>query len=283
MPCHTFEAIDSLIKPGAGRDWLDSAYKKLESSEDLLNELAILNAMARRKMDHGKIAESRYFLDTSHGSMDISLWEKGDAARVLLILKAIDLDTTGSIQLVKDLYNLSDENEKAAIVRGLILFNETDALKSIALEAGRTNSIVLFESLATLNPYPAAYYTEAEFNQLVLKALFVGVNICNVYGLAERANPELSRMCEDYVEERVLADRSVPSDIWLALGPHASPEAETLMIEYCAHPEKAHRYYAILALNGRTEQNPELKNIIDSRLAEEPDIALAARIKNQLN
>lgn len=277
------KTIDFLIGPGSERDWLDSAYERLEGAEDVLNELAQLNAMAKRKVGHGKLTKSPYFIDTSSGSIDISKWEKGDAARILLTLKAIDLDEIDSTHLIKEIYSLSDEREKAAIVRGLILFSENDALKLIALEAGRTNSIVLFESLATNNPYPAAYYSEVEFNQFILKALFVGVNISYVHGLEERANPELSRMCEDYIEERVLANRSIPADIWLALGPHASPKAEKLMIEYSTHQEKAHRYYSILALIRRIVQNPDLHKIIESRLAAEPDSKLVEMLKKRLN
>jgi len=280
---NSFEIIEQHIEPGPGRQWLDTAFKKLENANDLIYELSIVNTIAQRKSGHGKLEKSPCFLETGMGSIDISQWEKGDAARILLTLKAIDLDRPNGSRVVKELYSLGDEGEKAALIKGLILYSQDDALKLIALEAGRTNSVLLFESLATNNPYPAAYYSEPEFNQLVLKALFIDVGINYVYGLTEKANPELSRMCEDYIEERLLANRTLPADIWLALGPYASLAAEKLMIEYSRHPEQSNQYYAIVALIGRIEHNADLYKIIDSRLADEQDNELANEQINELS
>jgi hypothetical protein len=42
---------------------------------------------------------------------------------------------------------------------------------------------VLSQALALDNPYPAAYYTGHEFNQLILKAVFMGLPIERTVGL----------------------------------------------------------------------------------------------------
>jgi hypothetical protein len=67
------------------------------------------------------------------------------------------------------------------------------------------------------NPYPAAHFPEPAFNQLVLKAYFIGVPVLRILGLDRRKTPELRRMAADYASERRAAGRSVPADIDLVM------------------------------------------------------------------
>ena len=71
--------------------------------------------------------------------------------------------------------------------------------------------------MACENPYPSQHFPDRNFNQLVLKALFNGVALSRVVGLASRLNAELTRMAGDYADERRAAGRAVPSDIGLAM------------------------------------------------------------------
>ncbi|BAU50259.1 hypothetical protein SVA_3725 [Sulfurifustis variabilis] len=166
------------------------------------------------------------------------------AARAVLLDDALMLAPDAALALARHLYRESDEAAQIDLVRSLPVLACAPALAPLALEAGRTNSRAVFEALALDNPYPARHYSEREFNQLVLKALFLGLPITRVVGLDGRANAELARMCEDYVEEREAAGRAVPADIWLALAPHASERGETMLRRYAASGEASHRRYA---------------------------------------
>ncbi len=88
---------------------------------------------------------------------------------------------------------------------------------STIIDACRTNILPLFEAVACENPYPAQHFPERNFNQLVLKALFNGVALSRVVGLASRLNADLTRMAGDYADERRAAGRAVPADIGLAM------------------------------------------------------------------
>ena len=154
-------------------------------------------------------------------------------------------------RLIDQIYQQGDESEMGAVTRGLILFQSAERLKPRALEVGRTNSKTLYSCLIRDNPYPARFYSDHEFNQLVLKALFLGLPIAYVYGLKTRSNPELSRMCEDYIDERLAAGRSIPVDIWLALAPHASGHGIQLLNCYMENEDSQHRPYATLAFDER--------------------------------
>jgi len=66
------------------------------------------------------------------------------------------------------------------------------------------------------NPYPADYFDDLAWNQMVLKALFVG-SLHLIYGLDTRANSHTSDG-NDYAHERWAAKRSVSPEIWRLVG-----------------------------------------------------------------
>jgi hypothetical protein len=136
-------------------------------------------------------------------------------------------------------------------------------------------SLRLYGALALDNPYPCCCYPEHDFNVLVLKCLFIGLTVGRITGLDRRTNADLSRMCEDYYEERTLAGRTVPADIWLPLVPHASPAGITLALEALADANPSRRYYAALALCGRRAE-PAIGAALAARRGEESDMRITA-------
>ena len=90
----------------------------------------------------------------------------------------------------------ADVSELAAFYRGLPLYPEPPRYLARATEGLRTNMKNVFESIAHRNPYPSEQFPEAAWNQMVLKALFVGSALWPIVGLDARANPALARMLQ---------------------------------------------------------------------------------------
>jgi len=229
--------------------WLQQSLLHIEGCEDTVNELAILLAQARREMGEVVLADDVELIPSDDGDVDIRSWSTATASRVLLILTGIHRHDGQCSQLIMSLYQYGDANEREAITQGLSLFNGGETLLPIALETGRANSLSLLSSLMINNPFPAAHYSEQQFNQMVLKSLFTGINIEQIHGLKHRVNVELARMCEDYVQERIDANRSVPADIWLAIAPHASQRGRELLQTFMQQGGAEHRHYAQLSLS----------------------------------
>jgi hypothetical protein len=78
---------------------------------------------------------------------------------------------------------------------------------------------VVFNAIALDNPYPAEYMEEAAWNQLVLKAIFVGSQLHRIQGLDARANAALASTLSDFAHERWAAKRPVPVELWRPVGP----------------------------------------------------------------
>jgi hypothetical protein len=113
-------------------------------------------------------------------------------------------------------FQYGDAAEQTSWCRAVSLLPQPEQYLSHVIDACRTNILPLFESIACENPYPAACFPEGNFNQVVLKAMFNGIALDRIVGLASRKNGELARMATDYAAERTAAGRAVPADIALA-------------------------------------------------------------------
>lgn len=115
--------------------------------------------------------------------------------------------------IASECFHRGDARERRAVLRALPLLPAPSRFVALAASACRTHILPVFEAICCENPYPASFFTDATFHQMILKALFLDVALDRVLGLGERKTPELHRMVHDYAAERRAAGRSVPSDI----------------------------------------------------------------------
>lgn len=283
MKQEILKVLHDTLSGHAGVEWLFSAAETLQTAPEPLEQLSLFSAKAIRTLGDDKLAPiGQLLVETDVGQIDVGGWSVGDCGRVFLIMSLVAERQEDSVAHLSGFYRIGDERERAALVRGLALLSDRDEHKSVALNAGRTNSIELFKALAIDNPYPAAYYSDHEFNQMVLKAMFMEIGICRVHGLAKRANPALSVMCENYYDERCLAGRKVPVDIWLALGPCATEYGEQILVRAASSPDTRERSYACEALGQRARVNPQLMDILEQRLIEESQPEIIKCLKRHL-
>jgi hypothetical protein len=145
-------------------------------------------------------------------------WGVDGLARAALLTEALEAwPHERHVALVRELYLKGDEREQAAVLRALSLLPDPGRFVEIGTDGCRSNVRDVFEAIAGENPYPAEHFPDPAFNQLVLKAYFVGVAVSRIQGLDRRRTPELRRMAADYASERRAAGRPVPADIDLAM------------------------------------------------------------------
>lgn len=145
------------------------------------------------------------------------------AARIVLLLEAA---AAGDFpDRLKALLSTADLNEQIAAYRGLPLYPQAEALTPIATEGLRSAVRVVFEGVAHHNPFPAEQFSEAAWNQMVLKALFVEARLHPIAGLDARWNAALARMLSDYARERAAAGRPISPELWRGVGRFADDAA----------------------------------------------------------
>lgn len=209
--------------PADAQAWLDKSVAQIRSSgKDADLYLAV--SLVTRKVGKADLTLTEADLSDANASRsgwDPRQWSADQAARVMLILE-LESDPQRLARALEQLCNTADVGEQAAFYRGLPLYPEQPRYVARATEGLRTNMKAVFEAIAHRNPYPSEQFPEAAWNQMVLKALFVGATLWPIVGLDRRANPELSRMLCDYAHERWSAGRPVSPELWRCVGPYAS-------------------------------------------------------------
>lgn len=151
-------------------------------------------------------------------------WTVDQAARTLLVLNLPSDDANKYLQTLDRLFAAADVGELIALYQALSLLPYPKKLCNRAASGIRSNMTAVFNAVALQNPYPAEYLDNLAWNQMVLKALFVGSPLHLIQRLDERANPELARMLVDYAHERWAARRDVSPELWRCVGKFANSE-----------------------------------------------------------
>ena len=150
-------------------------------------------------------------------------WPLSAVGRAALLARICELlPPEEHVAAVVAQFRTGDNAEREAVLHALPLLPKAERFVDLASEACRTHVQSVFEAIACENPYPARFFPELNFNQLVLKAFFTGVSARRIEGLHERRTAELIRMAHAYASERRAAGRPVPADLDFVTSPEAA-------------------------------------------------------------
>ena len=150
--------------------------------------------------------------------VSLTLWNQLELLRVALLLARQDLSTDHFPSDFEALFRFADEGESCALYRSISLLPDPDRFVWRAGEGCRSNMLPIFNAVALDSPFPAKYFDNTAWNQLVMKAVFVESQIDRIQGLDARLSPELTRMALDFAAERKSAGRALISGFWLIPG-----------------------------------------------------------------
>ena len=233
---------------------------------------------AVRQLGKANLAVTAEDLQTAHAlraGWNPGEWSVAQAARTLLVLSFPAESADRYVTAIEKLFAAADVAEQVALYQSLPLFPHPDRFIDRAIEGLRTNMTAVFNAIALNNPYPADYFDEAAWNQMVLKALFVDSCLSQIQGLDARANVKLARMLSDYAHERWAAGRAVNPQLWRPIGPFAEGDLVTDLARVLESNERFEQEAAALACahaqgpdaEPLLEKVPELKQqIMDGQL-----------------
>jgi hypothetical protein len=238
----------------AGAQWLREAVAAVQADAGdraLFRHVSLVNRKlgnAPLALDSAALAAAR----AARSEWDPSPWTVDQAARIRLIL-ATDGDAAAFVRRLDQLCATADLEELVAFYRGLPLYPDPPRHRLRAAEGVRSNMKSVFEAVAHRNPYPAEQLAEDAWNQMVLKALFVGSVLDPIVGLDRRANPTLARMLGDYAHERWAAGRPVSPELWRCVGPFADGALLADLTRVVATGTASERAAAVLALRSAAD------------------------------
>jgi hypothetical protein len=212
----SLETILTSRLPEEATSWFRQALHKVQAKGEATDAFLIMWSGAGRRLGQGRIGAPTE--DEMRLSFYPESWSADELGRTLLLQAALDARLPEAhAALVNELYSTGDLRERQAVLRALPHLPDADRFLPIAVEAVRNSALPVVEAIACENPYPAIYFTEEAFNQLVLKCLFCELSLARVQGLVRRVTPELRRLVEGYANERRAAGRPVPADTALVL------------------------------------------------------------------
>jgi hypothetical protein len=175
-------------------------------------------------------------------------WSVDQATRSLMLLAVPARDPDAYLATLDKVFNAADVGESVVLYQTLPLYPLPNRFIDRAAEGLRSNMTSVFEAVALRNPYPAEYFGENTWNQMVLKSCFVGSPLREIWGLDERANPNLARMLVDYAHERWAAGRTLTSELWRPVGPFAADDVLPDLERVLNDPDPIQQQAGALAL-----------------------------------
>jgi hypothetical protein len=219
--------LRSLLAARLPRDqiaWLDEQMARVAAASDALS-MAVSLASRRLGKEPLRLskAEKNAALAVRPG-IDLGDWGTDQVGRVLLVLAGFAAAPASFPARLDALVRAGEIGEQIALLRGLPLYPMPKEILATAGEGVRSAMQPIFEAVAHNSPYPAEHFPEAMWNQMVVKALFIGSRLAPIVDLDARRNAELARMLVDYAHERWAAGRAVSPELWRCVGPFADEE-----------------------------------------------------------
>jgi hypothetical protein len=259
--------------PPEGAAWFEATLGRL-AREPGDRALYLALGFAPRRLGKADLAlgpEEREAAARARPGWDPSDWSIDQAARLAFLLARFEGDEEAFARLLETLFVTADVGELVCFYRGLPLYPGQHLLVARAREGARTSMRPVFEAVAHRNPYPTERFDEAAWNQMILKALFVGSRLWPIRGLDDRRNPDLARMLVDYAHERRAAGRPVDPELWRCVGPFAGGRMLDDLATALASADPLEREAAALALS--ESPDPDAAAV----LAKDPDLEAAVR------
>ncbi|GAA4835793.1 EboA domain-containing protein [Algivirga pacifica] len=144
----------------------------------------------------------------------VNNWTLLELARVYFLVRYQAIHTDRSDTIIRMLFDTADEKEFVALYKALPFLPNPSRYVYKAVEGLRTNMTTVFDAVALENPYPVLFFEDHQWNQMILKAIFMERPMYKIYGVDQRHNFTLFEMLRDYVMERWSAARNVTPELW---------------------------------------------------------------------
>lgn len=184
---------------------------------DLMTAFVAAPRFLSKKIIHTSDAE-KAALNLEIPGFSVEGWSLVRLSRVWLLTQLDPSDKEGYIKSIETLFDTAEMNELVALYSALPLLSYPDQWLFRATDAVRSNMGFVFDAIALHNPFPAKYFSELAWNQLVLKTIFNDKPIHFIEGLENRSNEKLAVTLSDFAHERWAAGRSVPAQVWRLIG-----------------------------------------------------------------
>ena len=243
--------------------WLDERASAIQTGDK--KTLFLGFGMVPRKVGKGDLTLTSAELsqaETARPDWNPRGWSLDQLARTFLVLNYPSEDAAQYVRTLDQLFHAGEVGELVSLYQALPLLPNPASHVLRCAEGIRSNIKSVFCAIAHQNPYPAEQLNDEQWNQLVLKCLFIDVPLDLLIGVDRRANAKLMTTLIDFAHERRAAHRSTPLDLWRCVGPFADERAldDMQLVLTTGSPEERDAVAAAL----RRCPDPRAKQILNS-------------------
>jgi hypothetical protein len=236
--------------------WFRRAIESVRAASDG-NALAAAIGLAPRRLGRADLLptpDDRARASALRAGLDPSDWSIDQLARSALMVASYAGDDAAFAAQFDAFCSTAEINELIAVCRGLPVYPAAERLEPRAREAVRSGMKPVFEAVAHRNPYPVEFFGEDAWNQMVVKAFFIGSRLWPIQQLDARGNRRLARMLVDLAQERWAAGRPVSGEVWRCVAPHADAEGIGALVRAFETGGESERLAVTLALQQPASQ-----------------------------
>jgi hypothetical protein len=200
--------------------WLRQKAEQIESSSTNSTFFLAFSQTSRffKKDNLGLTANEKNQAIQLIPGFEPSHWDFLQTARTYLLLH-FPQEKERWFAAINQLFETGDMYEQQALYAALPLMPFQEELLPRAIDGCRTNMTLIFDAIALNNPFPGKYFPEANWNQMVLKSIFMQRPLYLIQMLDERRNPALADIASDFAHERWAAGREVMPELWMLVVP----------------------------------------------------------------
>ncbi|NVK49720.1 MAG: EboA domain-containing protein [Cyclobacteriaceae bacterium] len=202
-------------------NWLDEKSKKIQDSGSK-NAFYLAFSQASRFFSKESLNLGIKAKQKAHSLIEgfqPEFWNILQTARTFLLLH-FSIEKEEWLEAIKQLFETGDLYEQQALYAALPMMPYPEEMIPRAIEGCRTNMTLVFDAIALNNPYPTIYFPELNWNQMVLKAVFMQRPLYRIQQLDHRRNPALAEIASDFAHERWAAGRNVMPELWRLISPY---------------------------------------------------------------
>ncbi len=209
---HLLKIIENQVD-AATRNWLEEKIEVITSNQSTKDLYLTYSLIATR------IKSKDSVVINSSGS-DVFLYLQTQEAniqqvvRIYLLVRVLEADSEFFTPKVANIIQVADTSELETFLKFLILLPNPENYKAAAVEALRTNIAIIFNAIASNNPYPSLFFNDQQWNQMYLKTAFMQGDLSAISDIDKRANRDLTRIISDYAHERWAASRDIDPYFW---------------------------------------------------------------------
>ncbi|NVJ85464.1 MAG: EboA domain-containing protein [Algoriphagus sp.] len=201
-------------------NWLDEKSKKIQDSGSK-NAFYLAFSQASRFFSKENLNLDQEAKRKAHSlisGFQPEFWNILQTARTYLLLH-FSIEKEEWLAAIKQLFETGDLYEQQALYASLSLMPYPEEMIPRSIEGCRTNMTLVFDAISLNNPYPTIYFPELNWNQMVLKAVFMQRPLYRIQQLDHRRNPALAEIASDFAHERWAAGRNVMPELWRLVSP----------------------------------------------------------------